>query len=220
MSVYLQESRRADGSGISWQTPFKQRLLGLFFSLAAMIVCMYGVRNAGTTRGIDWEITATGGVFLLASILATLWTVKVSLDFRSRTYQRVKGFLPILIGHRGPAEEIAAVSIRKEEITETKGMIRAIELGVYRAYRVFLVWKDARQEAFLVDSFPSDFAASLTDEEFHARALDCAEDLGNKLGIPVLDSTRDAEEQQEDETLITTHAAVQMPNDAPVRPNR
>lgn len=187
MGIYLEESRRVEENELIWQTPNRQRYWGLGAMVISAAVVAYSLR--GVPRRIENLELVIGSVFLLGSILATTWTVKLKLNAKYQTYEFVKGFLPFLFGEKGPATSaFECVAVRKEEILE--GAKDDVDRKSFYSFKVFLVWKDAR-EAMMLDSFPENYAASLEDDDFHAWAMARADSLSEATGLPVLDQTKE-----------------------------
>jgi hypothetical protein len=147
-----------------------------------------------------WEVVS-GGVLMLGAFLVATWTVKFELNLKSGGYQFVRGFLPVLVGQRGPARNaFQCVAIRSERLDEVAG--HEDEAATFDRYRVFMVWKQPGVEAMLVDTCPENYTESLNGRDHHAQALATANKIAGPLGLEVLDQA----------VVASAVAVVEMPD--------
>lgn len=185
MAGYLEEQTGGDGNILTWQTPNRQRLWGLVAAIpgaAAVAHGLYGSKTANVAEIVG------GSILMLGGFLVATWTVKFALYLKEGRYEAVKGFLPVLLGERGPARDaFQCVCVRSELFTDAAQ--HDGEADEFEQFRVFMVWKNARREAMLIDTVPGSFIESLNKQDHHALALQSAERVAKPLGLEVLDQT-------------------------------
>lgn len=186
MAGYLEEKTGGDGSILTWQTPNRQRLWGLVAAIPAAGMVAHGLYGQKTVN--VGEVVA-GAILMLGAFLVATWTVKFALHLNEGKYEAVKGFLPVLLGERGPAKDaFQCVAVRAELFTDAAK--HDGEGEEYEQFRVFMVWKNPRREAMLIDTIPTNFAESLDKKDHHALAVEHAQKIAKPLGLDVLDQAR------------------------------
>ncbi|MCU0315893.1 MAG: hypothetical protein MUC92_04820 [Fimbriimonadaceae bacterium] len=185
MSGYLVETKSSDGDVVMWQTPNRQRLWGLAGMAVGAGILIYEFIDL---RRVDWSWSWIGWVILGGSYLAASWTIRFALNYREQGYRFVRGFLPFLFGEKGESSAFQCVSIRREmmlDATKHEG-----ETDSFDQFRVFIVWKDPKREAMLLDTFPADYKESLTKRDFYADALARAKEFAKGMNVELLDQVR------------------------------
>lgn len=185
MAGYLEEKKGGEGHILTWQTPNRQRLWGIVSAIPPALLIAHGLYGAKT---VNMTEVIAGSVVLFSAFLVATWTVKFGLDLKAGTYQHVKGFLPFLFGQRGPAKEaFQCVAIRAESFVDAAKHEDDINSNEFDQYRVFMVWKNPRKEAMLIDTIPGSYAESLDGKNHHQAAVDCAQSIAKPLKLEVLD---------------------------------
>lgn len=185
MAGYLEEKAGGDGSVLTWETPSRQRLWGLVAAVPGAVAVAHGLYSAKTPNIVE---VMAGSVLMLGGFLVATWTVRFVLNLSEGAYQAVKGFLPVLMGEQGPAREaFQCVCVRTELFTDAAR--HDGEADEYEQYRVFMVWKNPRREAMLIDTVPESFIESLNKKDHHALALESANKVAKPLGLEVLDQS-------------------------------
>jgi|GEM_PF-3463018 len=203
MAGYLEERQEDEGHLLRWQTPNRQRLWGILGSLIPAAIMAHGLY--GFKKPFIPEIIA-GAFLLLACFLVATWTVKFTLNLNDGTYQFVKGFLPILLGEKGKARDaFQCVAVRIEEMVDAKKHEGDPDAPYFEQYRVFMIWKEARREAMLLDTIPESYAESLKQRDFYAEAIARAKGIATPLKLSVLDQA-------------VAHAVVEMEDAVATKP--
>jgi len=185
MAGYLEEKKGGEGHILTWQTPNRQRLWGLVSAIPPALLIAHGLYGAKTVNATE---VIAGSVVLFGAFLVATWTVKFGLNLKEGTYQYVKGFLPILLGDKGPAREaFQCVAVRAENFMDAAKHENDPNFKEFDQYRVFMVWKNPRKEAMLIDTIPGNFAESLDGKDHHKAALECAQSVAKPLKLDVLD---------------------------------
>ena len=188
MSGYLEEKFEKDGSVLTWQTPNRQRLWALLVVGVAGAILMHATQNL---HNILWPEVYLAGALFVGAVLVALYTVRFSLNLRAGTYQNVKGFLPVFFwGERGKClATFQCLAIRKDTLLDASRHENDPNAESFDQYRLMLVWKDPRREAFLLDTCPLNYSESLMSKDFHGKILAKAYEFGQKLDLEVLDQT-------------------------------
>lgn len=186
MAGYLEEKVGGDGSVMTWQTPNRQRLWGLAAAVVPAIMIGHGLY--GFREVVVWEVVL-GSVLLFGAFLVATWTVKFSLDLNKARYEYVKGFLPVLLGQRGKAEDaLQCIAVRAERFDAAAR--HELDAQEFMQYRVFAIWKAARKEAMLLDTIPANYQESLDGKDHYKRAVDHARKIAEPLGLELQDHAR------------------------------
>ncbi len=191
MSGFLEETRQAEAGICTWQTPIRQRFWGLGGCAVAGLIMSHALSVAGLRfdrlNSIEFWV---GAVAMVIAILATTYTTRFTLNFRSRTYAFTRGFLPILLGEKGvTANAVQAIALRRETSMDAGKHDGETNLQCFEQFRIILVWKTVSREAMLLDTFPSSYEDSKRNVDFHALAMERAHELSEGTGVQLLDQT-------------------------------
>lgn len=190
MSGYLEEKRERDGAVITWQTPNRQRWWGLVAAILPTGMMLHATRNI---EKVNMTEVIAASVLLLGALMVATYTVRFQLNLRLKTFEAVRGFLPAFFwGERGTCQDaFQCVALRKEEMLDAKRHENDPDADSFDQYRVFMVWKNPRREAMLIDTEPGDYEESRLGGDFRGKARQRAREISEKLGIDMLDQTLD-----------------------------
>ena len=172
---------------LQWQTPNSQRLWGICGAIVPTGMIMFAMKDwPKFNAGLLW----LGGLLLVIALLLATWTVKFRLDLSARTYESVRGFLPILLGDRGDARTaFQCVAIRTDAMMDAKAHEDDPNAKTFEQFRIVLVWKEPGKDPVLLDLVPDSFAESLQDKDFHDEALVVAGKVADRLGVDMIDQS-------------------------------
>src|SRR5580704_7668971 len=96
------------------------------WTVGLAVVCYFGYRSALGSHLNRWSLSALGLLSAAMGLWSMLWRYELTLDFRSRTWTRRKGFWPL-------------ARIRTGAFNDLDGLILAIEIHSTRNFN-YPVW--------------------------------------------------------------------------------
>lgn len=194
---------------LQWQTPNSQRLWGILGAIIPTGMIMFAMKDwPKFNAGLLW----LGGLLLVIALLMATWTVKFKLDLSARTYESVRGFLPVLLGDRGDARSaFQCVAIRTDAMLDAKAHEDDPNAKSFEQFRIVLVWKEPGKDPVLLDLVPDSYAESLQDNDFHAEAIAVAGKVAERLGVDMIDQSPYARRKPK----VSGQAVVAMVDDTP-----
>lgn len=184
MGGYLEEKRSPEGHIQLWQTPNRQRWWGLVAAIIPSVFLIWSL----TREQVNPLNVTVGCLALMGAFLVATWTQRFVLNTRYGIYEYTKGFLPFLFGDKGRCQEaFECVCLRKESPIDAAKKDDDPSEMTFDQYRLFLVWKSARRENILINTFP--LVTERSEDDIHAVAENEGETLAKALRLQFMDQT-------------------------------
>ncbi len=164
-------------------------LVGVIFLAVGVVVAYMGwTRVDGGER---WFVSGVGALFAVVGLVAAFWRYELTIDFRSRTYERRRGFWPVPQHRAGSLDELVGVVLTQKWVRTRSSSGSRREHAVWEVSLEFDSW---------------DRTVTILSSRDETTARDRLEFFAEKFRAPVLDRSGSEEVRTEWRDLDTSFA--------------